>query len=165
MAEAKYSAETLSGSTHRFGGHQFVVQECSFDGHPPRQTRASLTNPDFGGKYTFTTALTDVWENAHYHEAQSETYVLESGEVILVVKEGQMALARQLVPGEAVTLRGGVHHKVWMKQGARLHALKAAAERRDAMAFTPSPELEDLCDAAGLERLLANARAELRTDG
>jgi hypothetical protein len=163
MASSKYRATTTSPSQHEFEGYRFAVQECSFDG-VVRQTRASTTNPEFGGKYTYTIATEDVWENAHYHDGQSETYILESGEAVLVVMVGDEACAQRLTAGVAINLTDSVHHKVWMKKGAKLHAVKAAATKPDTAAFQGSPRLEQLCDEAGLENLLEGAMTRPRAD-
>jgi mannose-6-phosphate isomerase-like protein (cupin superfamily) len=156
MAPSKYKATTLPDSKHEFVEYHFAVQECSFD-DVAKQTRASTTNPGFGGKYTYTIAIDDVWENAHFHDNQSETYILESGEAVLVLMEDNYACPRRLIAGVAVNIPDSRHHKVWMKKGAKLHTVKAAATKREDAGFQPSPHLEDLCDEAGLDSLLERA--------
>ncbi|MBL4683475.1 MAG: hypothetical protein JKY37_02705 [Nannocystaceae bacterium] len=136
--------------------YELEVQDCHYDG-AKKQTRASLKNPNQGGKYIHTIATVDVWENAHFHGDAVETYILESGEAVLVQMKDGAAQPKQLTRGEAVSLPRNTHHKVWMKQGAKMHTVKAAAGAAEDARFRESPELETLCDKTGLDNLLVDA--------
>jgi hypothetical protein len=67
------------------------------------------------------------WQDAHYHKSVKETYIVQRGWIGFAEKVGDSFRLRILKEGAIVTSQPGIHHNVFMPDGAVIHTVKHGA--------------------------------------
>ncbi|MEO0502693.1 MAG: cupin domain-containing protein [Pseudomonadota bacterium] len=69
------------------------------------------------------------WQNAHYHKHSKETYIVQSGLLILATRDGQHVLYQSFAPGEAVSTQPYVSHNVFLREDTVVHTVKTGSDQ------------------------------------
>ena len=99
-----------------------------------------------GSGYILTEAPPDEakWQNAHYHKATYELYVVQKGSVRFALLNYFSRLKIwDMMEGEAFLVRPNVHHNVLVMPGSVIHTLKYG--ECPAGDWHASPELDAFC--------------------
>lgn len=64
------------------------------------------------------------WQKAHFHNHVMETYLVESGSMVLVEMNGEQLKWHEFRAGEIVTTRPGVAHNVILSACSVIHTVK-----------------------------------------
>ncbi|MBT9596192.1 MAG: cupin domain-containing protein [Vitreoscilla sp.] len=98
------------------------------------------------------------WQDAHYHRSVLETYIVQAGWIAFVEETDGQPRARRLEPGEIVTTQPGVHHNVYMADGAVIHTVKhGIADGEDK---EPAPSLTQWCKQFSTELMVVGLTAK-----
>lgn len=121
-----------------------------------REMRFRLMATD-GSAYIRTVAgASGAWQNSHLHRNLRETYIVQSGWMVLVeLRDGKEAFLR-LLPGEVASTTPGVAHNVYLPGGAVIHTVKhGATVEKDWVSW---PELDALTKALSERELLQKVK-------
>lgn len=125
------------------GGESIPPFRLETERMPNGELRARFVSPD-GNNYIRTEAGSDgAWQNAHYHTALRETYVVEKGWMAYATDDEDTLSVSVLWPHELVTTQPRQPHNVYLPAGAVIHTIKhGATSSKD---WTPHDPLTAKC--------------------
>lgn len=84
------------------------------------------------------------WQNAHYHKNLRELYIVQTGEVILVIQDKENKIDYHLLhTGETYMVEPDVKHNVYLLEGASTCVIKFGAQMEKD--WFPAIELDKIC--------------------
>lgn len=144
---------------------KYGVWTCHHEMSPGGELRFRLSQSD-GTRYIRTerpVGAGSEWQDAHYHESVQETYIVQRGWIGFAEKVGDSNRLRILKEGAIVTSQPGVHHNVFMPDGAVIHTVKHGAG--DGEDKQPSEEFnEETHRLVGEVAVLRSAEASIATE-
>lgn len=99
---------------------------CEHELMPNGELRFRLFGPDGNGYVRTEAGVTGAWQNSHFHHRVRETYIVESGWMVLAVldNDGRMAKLSRYGRGAIVTTSVEVRHNVYLPASAIIHTVK-----------------------------------------
>jgi mannose-6-phosphate isomerase-like protein (cupin superfamily) len=91
------------------------------------ELRFRLKNTD-GTAYIRTESEKGGWQKSHYHKSVRETYIVQSGRIVLAELIDKKVKLRVFGPNEVVTTEPYVVHNVYMFAGSVIHTVKHGME-------------------------------------
>jgi len=71
------------------------------------------------------------WQNSHSHDHTVETYIVETGLMVLASwRDGRLDL-RKFCPGQSTTIQPGVRHNVYLRDHTVTHTVKRGCHEQD----------------------------------
>jgi hypothetical protein len=120
---------------------------------PNGERRFRLRNTDGSGYIRTESTPESGWQNSHFHKNLLETYIVQSGWMVLVSLREDLLIFEKLLPGEVVTTLVNEPHNVYLPADAVIHTVKHGdTKERD---WWPSPELDEHTKKLSEEELVA----------
>ncbi|MEQ8356677.1 MAG: hypothetical protein RH942_14135 [Kiloniellaceae bacterium] len=98
-----------------FSRHEFMANG---------ELRFRLAGADGSGCARTVAGRTGGWQNSHKHERSRETYIVQSGWMLLASLREGIAQFHRLAPGEIAAAQPGVPHNVYLPAAAVIHTVK-----------------------------------------
>lgn len=100
------------------------------------------------------------WQNGHFHKQAVETYVVQSGTMILVSKTPDGTEYKILKSGDVVSTEPLVPHNVYLSPGSKIHTVKHGGDGQPD--WHPFPELDEetksLTEVEAMNKAVNNGR-------
>jgi len=105
------------------GRNEYEIKS-SFMPNGESRFRVNCTNDGTAYIRTQTANDTEGWQNAHYHRALLETYIVQKGSVIFFEFKNNNPAFREYHAGEVFTTKNNVPHNVYMMKDSITHTVK-----------------------------------------
>jgi quercetin dioxygenase-like cupin family protein len=116
------------------------------------ELRFRLMSTDGSGYIRTVAGEKGAWQNSHSHAYVLETYVVQSGWMVLAEFQNGKLVPELLEPGKAVTTRIGIVHNVYLPRGAVIHTVKhGIAQQKD---WIPSDDFDKMTKPLSEQELL-----------
>ena len=123
MAKRKISAKEASQKYGITAHHEQMENgELRFrlnaeDGSAYVRTEARVTAEKYFG-----------WQNAHFHKRSAETYIVQSGLMILASSIDGETIYEHFTAGQMISTEPYISHNVYLREGTQIHTIKLAEE-------------------------------------
>ena len=123
------------------------------------ELRFRLYGPDGNGYVRVISSPNGAWENSHYHSRVRETYIVESGWIVLAefTPDHADVVLTLLDPGSIVTTEPNRKHNVYVAAGTLIHVVKHGGVTDDAD-WNAAPDLDSVTKCLSESELLARAK-------
>ncbi len=121
------------------------------------ELRFRLTADDGSGYIRTVAGKNGAWQNSHLHKLNRETYIVQSGWMVLAELRNNKVVLNIFKPSDVVSTEPGIIHNVYLPSGAVIHTVKhGSTSEKD---WTPNEEFDKRTKILDEEEILRTARA------